>query len=355
MRRATWWIRTPLMLMRTRDRQATPRKVVVATHGHCFDGMCSAVMFTRLYRQRFPGRRRDVHVPRAPATAPGRTASIRRSSTATSTPSSTSASARSPKLDLVLRSPRERVRHAGGPRGYERRAADSEERGERRFFHDGAYSIAHQAHRRRRRARASGSIPAPLGGARALGGHDRQRGVPEREDGGRARRAGAAADDGRRAPGRRRVPRADGAAPARASRSPRSRARRTSRRRTSRSGRGHQASSKLVRRARRGSGARRARRSDRPAHRGGRQVRHLRALPEERVLGARSAARRASARSASATTRGRHVPRTAQHRRRSASATAAAGTRSSARSRCPADKVEEAKALARSIADELAT
>jgi hypothetical protein len=28
--------------------------VVVATHGHCFDGLCSAVMFTRLYRRRFP-------------------------------------------------------------------------------------------------------------------------------------------------------------------------------------------------------------------------------------------------------------------------------------------------------------
>src|ERR1700691_6188873 len=27
----------------------TPQ-VVVATHGHCFDGLCSAVMFTRLYR-----------------------------------------------------------------------------------------------------------------------------------------------------------------------------------------------------------------------------------------------------------------------------------------------------------------
>jgi hypothetical protein len=31
------------------------RKVVVATHGHCFDGMCSAVMFTRLYRHLHPG------------------------------------------------------------------------------------------------------------------------------------------------------------------------------------------------------------------------------------------------------------------------------------------------------------
>ena len=30
------------------------RKVVVATHGHCFDGMCSAVMFTRLLRHLHP-------------------------------------------------------------------------------------------------------------------------------------------------------------------------------------------------------------------------------------------------------------------------------------------------------------
>jgi len=29
---------------------AQPARVVVATHGHCFDGLCSAVMFTRLYR-----------------------------------------------------------------------------------------------------------------------------------------------------------------------------------------------------------------------------------------------------------------------------------------------------------------
>lgn len=31
------------------------RKVVVATHGHCFDGLCSAVMFTRLLRHLHPG------------------------------------------------------------------------------------------------------------------------------------------------------------------------------------------------------------------------------------------------------------------------------------------------------------
>lgn len=31
------------------------RSVVVATHGHCFDGLCSAVMFTRLMRHLHPG------------------------------------------------------------------------------------------------------------------------------------------------------------------------------------------------------------------------------------------------------------------------------------------------------------
>lgn len=30
------------------------RQIVVATHGHCFDGMCSAVMFTRLMRHMMP-------------------------------------------------------------------------------------------------------------------------------------------------------------------------------------------------------------------------------------------------------------------------------------------------------------
>ena len=31
-------------------------RVVVATHGHCFDGLCSAVMFTRLLRHLHPGK-----------------------------------------------------------------------------------------------------------------------------------------------------------------------------------------------------------------------------------------------------------------------------------------------------------
>ncbi|MCL2776409.1 MAG: hypothetical protein FWD73_00285 [Polyangiaceae bacterium] len=31
------------------------RQIVVLTHGHCFDGLCSAVMFTRLLRHLYPG------------------------------------------------------------------------------------------------------------------------------------------------------------------------------------------------------------------------------------------------------------------------------------------------------------
>ena len=76
------------------------------------------------------------------------------------------------------------------------------------------------------------------------------------------------------------------------------------------------------------------RRSDRAAHRGGREVRHLCALPGEHVFGAPQPHRRASARSASAITPGRRS-RAGTTSPRSASATAAAGIRWSARSRCP--------------------
>ena len=38
---------------------APARRVVVATHGHCFDGMCSAAMFTRLLRTLHPDAKLD--------------------------------------------------------------------------------------------------------------------------------------------------------------------------------------------------------------------------------------------------------------------------------------------------------
>ena len=39
----------------SRAKRAAMPNVVVATHGHCFDGLCSAVMFTRLLRHLHPG------------------------------------------------------------------------------------------------------------------------------------------------------------------------------------------------------------------------------------------------------------------------------------------------------------
>lgn len=38
-----------------RAKAAPMRNIVVATHGHCFDGLCSSVMFTRLMRHLHPG------------------------------------------------------------------------------------------------------------------------------------------------------------------------------------------------------------------------------------------------------------------------------------------------------------
>ena len=35
------------------------RRIVVATHGHCFDGLCSAVLFTKFYRHLHPGQELD--------------------------------------------------------------------------------------------------------------------------------------------------------------------------------------------------------------------------------------------------------------------------------------------------------
>jgi hypothetical protein len=46
------------------------RRVVVATHGHCFDGLCSAVMFTRLMRHVHPGEELEF-VYRAMGYGPG--------------------------------------------------------------------------------------------------------------------------------------------------------------------------------------------------------------------------------------------------------------------------------------------
>ena len=51
------------------DSQDRP-SIVVATHGHCFDGMCSAALFTRLAKVRIAEEHRSSIAP--VGTAPSR-------------------------------------------------------------------------------------------------------------------------------------------------------------------------------------------------------------------------------------------------------------------------------------------
>jgi hypothetical protein len=119
---------------------ASPR-VVVATHGHCFDGLCSAAMFTRLYRHLHPndGATFEYH---AAGYGPGQ--------------NGVEAKVLSGDVNAILDfrfspfpqltwyfdhhvsafvTPSDRI-------FYEQSAAQTEAAGERRFFHEGAYSSA---------------------------------------------------------------------------------------------------------------------------------------------------------------------------------------------------------------------
>jgi hypothetical protein len=115
--------------------------VVVATHGHCFDGLCSAVMFTRLYRHRFPadgatfayhgagyGPGQNGVDPKVLAGDVNAILDFRFSAL--------------PQLDWYFDhhvsafvTPEDRA-------AYELRAKQGEAAGERRYFHDGTYSSA---------------------------------------------------------------------------------------------------------------------------------------------------------------------------------------------------------------------
>jgi hypothetical protein len=116
-------------------------KVVVATHGHCFDGLSSAVMFTRLYESLFPGDGATFTYHGAgygpaqggvdPKVFVGDVNAI---------------------LDFRFSAVKELTwyfdHHVSAfvtPEDrafYERAAADGEARGQRRMFHDGTYSSA---------------------------------------------------------------------------------------------------------------------------------------------------------------------------------------------------------------------
>jgi hypothetical protein len=132
---ATWWILTP-----TCYGERVPH-VVVATHGHCFDGLCSAVMFTRLYRHRFAGDGATFAYHGA-GYGPGQNGVDPKVLVGDVNAILDFRFSPLPQLDWYFDhhvsafvTPEDRA-------AYERRASDGEASGERRYFHDGAYSSA---------------------------------------------------------------------------------------------------------------------------------------------------------------------------------------------------------------------
>jgi hypothetical protein len=118
-----------------------PPRVVVATHGHCFDGLCSAVMFTRLYRHRFAGDGATFTYHGA-GYGPGQNGVEPKVLSGDVNAILDFRFSALPKLDWyfdhhvsAFATPEDRA-------FFERRAAELQAGGEQRFFHDGAYSSA---------------------------------------------------------------------------------------------------------------------------------------------------------------------------------------------------------------------
>jgi hypothetical protein len=118
-----------------------PPRVVVATHGHCFDGLCSAVMFTRLYRHRFAGDGATFAYHGA-GYGPGQNGVDPKILGGDVNAILDFRFSALPKLDWyfdhhvsAFATPEDRA-------FFERRAAELQAGGEQRFFHDGAYSSA---------------------------------------------------------------------------------------------------------------------------------------------------------------------------------------------------------------------
>ncbi len=116
-------------------------QVVVATHGHCFDGLCSAVMFTRLYRHRFAGDGAAFAYHGA-GYGPGQNGVEPKVLTGDVNAILDFRFSALPQLTWYFDhhvsafvTPEDRAY-------YERRASEGGAQGERRFFHDGAYSSA---------------------------------------------------------------------------------------------------------------------------------------------------------------------------------------------------------------------
>jgi hypothetical protein len=114
---------------------------VIATHGHCFDGLASAVLFTRLH-QHLSGRKDGGYVYYAAGYGPGQNGVEPRVLTGRENAildfRFTATGALTWYFDhhvSAFVTPEDRA-------AYERAAADGEARGMRRMFHDGAYGSA---------------------------------------------------------------------------------------------------------------------------------------------------------------------------------------------------------------------
>ena len=120
------------------DSQPGPR-VFVATHGHCFDGLCSAVMFTRLYRHLRQGATFTYH---AAGYGPGQNGVDPALLVGDANAILDFRYSALEKLDWYFDHHVSAFVTPGDRADYERRARAQEDAGERRFFHDGSYSSA---------------------------------------------------------------------------------------------------------------------------------------------------------------------------------------------------------------------
>lgn len=116
-------------------------RVVVATHGHCFDGLCSAVMFTRLYGRLFPGDG-AAFAYRAAAYGPGQNGIDVRVLDGDVNAILDFRFVASPRLTWYFDHHVSAFATADDRAAYQRAVEQGEARGDRRMFHDGTYSSA---------------------------------------------------------------------------------------------------------------------------------------------------------------------------------------------------------------------
>jgi hypothetical protein len=117
-------------------------EVVVATHGHCFDGLCSAVMFTRLYRHLAPVDAASFHYHGA-GYGPGQNGVEPRLLSGDVNAILDFRFSPAPRLDWYFDHHVSAFGAPGDREAYERAVAQTEAQGHRRqMFHDGTYSSA---------------------------------------------------------------------------------------------------------------------------------------------------------------------------------------------------------------------